>query len=1632
MNTVSSACALRIVGLGVVSTLLGAVAVASPAFAASGDSITGVVWHDYDADGVRDPAEEGLEGVRVQAVAGDDRSDVVTTGPDGTYTLTLPTDAARWRVEASLPDDAGWERFFPAAVGAGAGTTNDSTVQFVDVADGVGAAGVDFSFHVPAAHVPQNPHVYLPEIQFGAYDGENADERGGTTITWDATGTNVPQTVAPTWQQVGATTGSTFVRSSDPNAPATALTSAYIRRHAGLGKDGIGAIYAVKPSGGGDWGSTTEADVSTYLDLAGTDPAGNSYGINLGGPTAAERPINDPNYNWVRDSGAYNYVGRAGLGLITMGADHKYLYAVNLNSRSLIRIDTDNDLTDPVEAAEVQEYHFPSTFLNDVRLFGVTVDPLTGTVYVTATDTGETPFAANPTHEGRTAARENLHGYIYSIDPDAFATADPLAADALLTSVLDFPLDYERLPDYQSFQPWESTVAVTLPNDTHYWPQPVVSTAHILHGDLIIGIRDRKGDLYGNLTWYSPVDGDDETITERAAGDVLIATVNDQGDYQLESNGIVPGKEPGAGIAPNAGGPGGNNYFDTRWRHPSQHEALGMIVVNPSREDGILSTAVHMSGGQDEGTRRFFQDTGAETAGALLRSSGSLSASFKGNGLGAATLLASAAPIEIGNYVWYDVDADGVQDASESPVAGATVHLYEVVDGVVGNTPVDTAVTNAAGEYYFRSTDDTYALKTGTEYVVALDNPQDYQENGPLFQWYPTVSNSGDQGSTQQPLDPDRNDSDGIVPVGGEFPQAAVSTGAAGENDHTHDFGFNQVVLEFTKSTVSGFPQQDPDDAGSWAIEYDLTVRNSGPRQVSYRLTDDLTGFGEGITVTDTEVLTGPAASDGVRNSAWNGGTAEPADLNVVTAEVAIAGAVGDEPTVHTYRLRVTVRLADAEGELPPASALTCQPDQVPGGETTGLFNAAVLIPDVGEPIEADECDDLPRVVVQKSVSADSPVVVDPVNRPGVYRVSYDVVVTNQTAVATDYDLSDQFQFGAGVSIVAGSAEVSAVDPALIPTVDPVLNPRFDGVVETNIVQDRPIAGSAVHSYSVSVEFTVDLPTQVPDPDTSGCEVPAGEGGARGLLNGAVVSFNGYPGESVACAPVGDVTHVKELVSAEPIGDGRWQVVYRITVRSVGAAPTSYTLRDELHFGDGITIVADPAPVVVGPADVQVNPNWTGAGTNTVVAEDVAIEGSGDAGYQPDVYQVTVVANVSLSFTTPEGGVDPSVCGADAVNYSDVVDRAFLNVSTLVDQAGDREDDDACAPVPHFALDKTVSDQSPQQQADGSWLVRYGIDVTNTSTVTGVYDLDDTLRFADDVQIIEASVTATTDGLTTEPSWTGQGNTVRVASGVSLPARVTHSYQVEVTVTVADPLNLVDVQDAFQCQDPGTVTQSGLTNEAVFTHNDLTLEDVVCPQPPGNSMLAMNKTIAAGPEVNADGSYSISYQIEVVNTGEFHTEYDLVDDLQFGDGFVVTSAEVTDAPEVATVLDTWTGLGEPGSASLLVARDVPILVGHSHTYTVTVTGTVPPAVFRNPMSIGCPPDRAYGQTGGFHNVAIVTSGMQELTDDVCEPPTPPTPPLAETGTDTTGVGIVAGIAGLLALFGVVLLASRRRKQADSS
>lgn len=101
-------------------------------------------------------------------------------------------------------------------------------------------------------------------------------------------------------------------------------------------------------------------------------------------------------------------------------------------------------------------------------------------------------------------------------------------------------------------------------------------------------------------------------------------------------------------------------------------------------------------------------------------------------------------PINVGNFVWYDMDGDGRQDAGEPGLSGVTVQLWNGAK----NDLIDSAVTNSTGNYSL-----TAPLPGEYRVRVLLPNPT-------LDQFSPKDIGSG--------TNPDLNDSD-INPSGTNF-----------------------------------------------------------------------------------------------------------------------------------------------------------------------------------------------------------------------------------------------------------------------------------------------------------------------------------------------------------------------------------------------------------------------------------------------------------------------------------------------------------------------------------------------------------------------------------------------------------------------------------------------------------------------------------------------------------------------------------------------------------------------------------------------------------------------------------------------------------------------------------------------
>ena len=165
----------------------------------------------------------------------------------------------------------------------------------------------------------------------------------------------------------------------------------------------------------------------------------------------------------------------------------------------------------------------------------------------------------------------------------------------------------------------------------------------------------------------------------------------------------------------------------------------------------------------------------------------------KAGGLGDIELLGTNPGIEIGNRLWNDANGDGIQNAAEAIFGGVTVQLYSNgLDGIPGNADdalLGTTTSNAvSGEWYFNAANvvdgdpNTAGNQAGPQpnfnYNVRTALPAGYQL---------TKKDKLGYGAA------DQSDNDALLsPL--NVPMISLITGAAGQNNHSYDFGFKPLA----------------------------------------------------------------------------------------------------------------------------------------------------------------------------------------------------------------------------------------------------------------------------------------------------------------------------------------------------------------------------------------------------------------------------------------------------------------------------------------------------------------------------------------------------------------------------------------------------------------------------------------------------------------------------------------------------------------------------------------------------------------------------------------------------------------------------------------------------------------------
>ncbi|MGE0816431.1 MAG: SdrD B-like domain-containing protein [Vicinamibacterales bacterium] len=738
-------------------------------------TISGVVFEDFNGNGLRDTTttitnngagtvsaavDRGVGGVTVTVFdgAGVVRGSATSAAATGAYSIAA-TGTGPYRVEfTNLP--AG---YFPSRFAAGA-TGNATTVQFVPDGD---TPNVNLAILDPASFCQNNPTFAISCYVFGdQVTGPNA----GLPVVVDfpysagASGTGATAYFQPQShnlmvqaQQVGTTYGLAYAQGTG-----ALFTSAFMKKHAGFGPGGPGAIYALDPT-----------------TLSGTPTLFASV------PNAGADPHDPTDFNRDNGNAAWDAVGKISLGGLEVSPDGAFVYVVNLGDRRVYKIPTAGGAATsaavPIPASAV-----PSTGA-DIRPFALQY--YKGLLYVGMVNSAES-----------TQSAANLRAYVYSLDPASMT----FGSAPLLDISLQYPRGAVQRFDHLSagnWLPWRGTFATNwtgTPNTANIdnvgtYPQPMLTgLAFDVDGNLMLGIRDRAGDQFGHYALDNP--NDSLLWLGIAGGDTLLTELNVKGDltsgWTLESNSQTTSFGPTQGAGNNQG-PGGGEYFFSEFYFDAQsnvvlHEELnsGAVLQLPGFPD-LMSSSLNPGLSTNAGGIMWLSRTpgltteGTKSKGYNLYSTPSApnqNTFAKTNGLGEFVPICQAAPIEIGNRIWDDIDGDGVQDANEPGLDGVTVQLI-----APGGAVLATVVTANGGQYYFSSTTIAGLTPNTAGYIVRVNASQ-----GALGGRHLTVANS------DATANGDSRDSDASL-VGANA-EIAVTTGAAGHNNHTYDIGFTTTT----------------------------------------------------------------------------------------------------------------------------------------------------------------------------------------------------------------------------------------------------------------------------------------------------------------------------------------------------------------------------------------------------------------------------------------------------------------------------------------------------------------------------------------------------------------------------------------------------------------------------------------------------------------------------------------------------------------------------------------------------------------------------------------------------------------------------------------------------------------------
>jgi SdrD B-like domain len=833
-----------------------------------------------------------------------------TTAADGTFSISVPTAATNAvRVEEIIPASKSYLVVGPK------GAMSNGNVQFVNL--GSSSTGLYFSVANPSEYCKHDSSAVLrlitPCFKFG-------DQKSTTAMSvLESVPFDTPTSLyaSPPLQISEATTnqiGTTFGLAWDPYRK-NLFAAAFMRRHAGFGPFGTGAIYKIAGPGSGAKSVSVWADLNALFGAgtAGADPhptgAAGCSGTSVFNPAVHAGSITACENDWGHDIASFDKVGKISLGDMDVSEDGANLFVVNMADKKIYRMST---TTTPTASSDVQTLTIPVAASGtsnkcasaDSRPMAITIHDGVGYVGVTCSQESG-------------AAASDPRGYVYKFDPVAMtATAAP---------VLNFLWSYNKSEAGVSFTnntAWTSAWTAATPYGGD-WPhehkvEPIISSIVFDDNDLIVGMRNRNHDqLAQNAFTLNPADTttrvnpsslDGGDIVRACRAGTSWAAEGDTAAGWAENNctgGYFTGWSSGSATAY-----GTTSLYD-RWFRNATQGSMVMLAGSQSRRADLYAiggTTSWLPGGKlihtrgdpsgswySGGISSFSPDYGWDVTGGASSATtysdndGSNANIFaepgysdsvvpsstmgKTNGLGDLEVLCLYAPIDIGDRLWRDNNADGLQTAGEPGINEVTVRLMQ------GTSILDTAITDTNGKYLFsgRTGTSTSSSRFGITNLKPGQNglyvKVDLADSDIPSGFHLTALNTGSNG---------RIDSDGQADGG----TTAFNIATSYSQSFDFDFGFTSTV---------GVTAGDIYAIGDrvWADTNDNGVQDSGETGVNGVTVSLLDNATSAVLATTTTDGSGLYAFDSVAI-----GTYKVAFTPLVSGDTWATQSVGSDRTV--------------------------------------------------------------------------------------------------------------------------------------------------------------------------------------------------------------------------------------------------------------------------------------------------------------------------------------------------------------------------------------------------------------------------------------------------------------------------------------------------------------------------------------------------------------------------------------------------------------------------------------------------------------------------------------------------------------------------------------------------------------